>query len=36
LANVHYPIDIIGGALIGTLVAVMIEKIHLFKLLKKK
>lgn len=28
LANVHYPIDILGGALIGTLVAVIIEKIH--------
>ncbi len=33
LANVHYPIDIVGGALIGTLVAVIIERIHLFDLL---
>jgi undecaprenyl-diphosphatase len=33
LANVHYPVDILGGALIGTLVAVVIEKTHLFKLL---
>lgn len=33
VANVHYPIDILGGALIGMLVAVMVEKIHLFKLL---
>lgn len=29
LANVHFPIDIIGGAIIGTTVAVMIEKLHL-------
>lgn len=35
LANVHYPLDIIGGALIGTLVAVIIEKTHMFKLLKR-
>ena len=33
LANVHYPIDILGGALIGTLVAVVIEKTHMFRLL---
>lgn len=33
IANVHYPIDILGGALLGTLVAMVIEKIHLFKLL---
>ena len=32
LANVHYPIDILGGALIGTLVAVIIEREHVFKL----
>ena len=32
LANVHYPIDILGGALIGTLVAVVIEKVHFFDL----
>lgn len=38
-ANVHYPIDIFGGAFIGTLVAVIIEKSHMFRLLdsgKKK
>jgi len=34
LANVHYPIDIVGGAFIGTLMAVIFEKAHLFKLLK--
>ena len=35
-ANVHYPIDILGGALIGTLVAVIVEKTHMFRLLMKK
>jgi undecaprenyl-diphosphatase len=35
-ANVHYPVDILGGALIGTLVAVIVEKAHVFKLLRKK
>ncbi|MFI5240865.1 MAG: phosphatase PAP2 family protein [Microgenomates group bacterium] len=34
LANVHYPIDIIGGALLGTLVAIVVEKTHLFQLLR--
>ena len=33
LANVHYPVDILGGALIGTLIAVIVEKAHVFKLL---
>ncbi|MCX6704031.1 MAG: phosphatase PAP2 family protein [Candidatus Woesebacteria bacterium] len=36
LANVHYPIDILGGALIGTLVAVVAEKVHVFKFLQRK
>lgn len=36
LANVHYPIDILGGALIGTLVAVIIERTHMFGFLKKR
>jgi undecaprenyl-diphosphatase len=36
LANVHYPIDILGGAFIGTLVAVVAEKVHVFKLLHKR
>lgn len=35
-ANVHYPIDILGGALIGTLISVIVEKVHLFKLLSRK
>jgi undecaprenyl-diphosphatase len=36
VANVHYPVDILGGALIGTLVAVVVEKVHLFKLLRRR
>lgn len=36
LANVHYPVDILGGAFIGTLMAVIFEKVHLFKFFKKR
>lgn len=36
IANVHYPIDILGGAFLGTLIAIFVEKIHLFKLLQRK
>ena len=36
LANVHYPADIFGGAFIGTLVAVVVEKAHLFEFLRKR
>jgi len=36
LANVHYPVDIFGGAFIGTMVAVVVEKAHLFEFLRKK
>lgn len=35
LANVHYPIDILGGAFLGTLVAVVIEKIHFLQLINR-
>jgi undecaprenyl-diphosphatase len=35
LANVHYPVDILGGALLGTIVAIIIEKTHMFKLFEK-
>lgn len=31
LANVHYPIDIIGGAFLGTFIAVLVEKTHFRK-----
>jgi undecaprenyl-diphosphatase len=33
IANVHYPVDIIGGAFLGTIVAVMVEKTHFAKLI---
>jgi len=29
LANVHYPIDIIGGAILGIIVSYVIEKAHI-------
>ncbi|OGM26589.1 hypothetical protein A3D00_03705 [Candidatus Woesebacteria bacterium RIFCSPHIGHO2_02_FULL_38_9] len=29
LGNVHYPIDIVGGAVIGIVIAFVIEKLHL-------
>jgi undecaprenyl-diphosphatase len=32
VANVHYPIDIVGGAFLGTLVAVVVEKLHFLDL----
>ncbi|HKB88868.1 MAG TPA: phosphatase PAP2 family protein [Patescibacteria group bacterium] len=35
LANVHYPIDIIGGAFVGTIVAVIVEKLHFLELVNK-
>jgi len=35
-ANVHYPIDILGGALIGTIIAVIVEKTHMFQLLQRR
>jgi undecaprenyl-diphosphatase len=35
LANVHYPSDIIAGALIGIMIAWSSAKFHLFGLLKK-
>jgi undecaprenyl-diphosphatase len=28
IANVHYPIDIVGGSFLGTMVAVVVEKVH--------
>lgn len=35
LANVHYPVDILGGAFVGTLLAVVVEKVHFFELLRR-
>lgn len=28
LAHVHYPVDILGGAVLGSVVAIAIEKVH--------
>ncbi|MBX4205682.1 phosphatase PAP2 family protein [Candidatus Microgenomates bacterium] len=36
IANVHYPLDIIGGALVGTIMALAVERIHLFSLIATK
>ena len=33
LANVHYPVDILAGAILGILTAFSVEKLHLFKLI---
>jgi len=35
LSNVHYPIDIFGGAVVGILIALLLDKTHLFKLTPK-
>jgi undecaprenyl-diphosphatase len=35
VANVHYPIDIVGGAFLGTIVAVIIERLHFLDLVNK-
>lgn len=35
LANVHYPIDIIGGAFLGTMSAVLVERLHFLDLINK-
>lgn len=32
IANVHYPIDIVGGAFLGTIIAVIVEKVHFGKI----
>jgi undecaprenyl-diphosphatase len=36
LGNVHFPLDILGGIVVGTLVAVAIDRLHVYKLLTKK
>lgn len=35
IANVHYPLDIVGGAVIGIMIAILIEKMHFFPKTKK-
>jgi len=35
LANVHYPVDILGGAILGIFTSFAVEKIHFRKLFRK-
>ncbi len=35
LANVHYPVDIVGGAFLGTLVAVLVERTHFAEIVSR-
>ena len=35
LANVHYPIDIWGGAILGIVIAFGLERAHLFNFIKR-
>lgn len=34
-ANVHYPIDILAGAAIGSLTALLVENIHAYDIIKR-
>lgn len=34
VSNVHFYVDIVGGAIIGIFIAYMIKRIHLFRMLK--
>lgn len=36
LAEVHYPVDVLFGAILGVFTAALISRIHLFDLLRKK
>ncbi len=36
VGNVHYPIDILGGAILGSAVALIIERLHLFSFFSRK
>ena len=35
-SNVHYPMDILAGAILGSSIAIIVEKFHLFKLISRK
>lgn len=35
LANVHYPVDILGGAVLGIIDALVVEKLHFRKLFRR-
>lgn len=36
MGNVHYPIDILGGVVVGIVISLAVEKLHLFKILSPK
>lgn len=36
LANVHFVIDIIGGAIVGITVAFLVDKLHVYKLVTRR
>ncbi len=36
LGNVHYAVDILGGAIVGVLVALAIDKLHVYNLITKR
>lgn len=36
LGNVHFPVDILGGAFIGVALALVIDRLHLYNLLTKR
>ena len=35
LANVHWPLDIIGGIIVGIVISLIVERLHVFPLVKK-
>lgn len=36
VGNVHFPLDIVGGAFLGSLVAITVDRLHLYNLLIRK
>lgn len=36
LANVHYPVDILGGSMVGILTSFAVERLHVYQFLTRK
>jgi len=36
LSNVHFPLDILGGAVVGILCAITVQKIHVFRIISNR
>ncbi|MCH7640792.1 phosphatase PAP2 family protein [Patescibacteria group bacterium] len=36
LSNVHFPLDIVGGAVLGILMALAIDRVHVYNLLTRR